>query len=310
MYFRTGILSMNFSNFRVCGLIVTCLLLTTNVQSAPPERLTTDGRMKQDLCFTYDTQELIYSVLKTAQLIKLQRMNLQSGEITDFHVNANTNEVQIDFSKDMKFYAFIRNDGNLHTSVQVQNIEGGVTYNLNPGGGFACVRALTMNPNGKSVVYAFPDNNGSQQLWQTDIQLQNKIALTDSDYLDAYPRFSPNGNRLAFTSTRGGNFDIYRMAADGSAILQLTDHPGIDTRPAWSPDGLKIAYTSLVQGSYQIFVMNADGTQQTQITNNPGKDDFACWHPDGKRVFYVSEVKGKVDIYSTSVEDITDDSTK
>jgi Tol biopolymer transport system component len=299
---------MNYSKFGAYSFVVTYLLLTMSVHGAPPERLTTDGRMKQDLCFTHDTQELIYSVLKTAQLIKLQRMNLQSGEITDFHVNASTNEIQIDFSKDMKFYAFIRNDGNLHTSVQVQNIEAGETYNLNPGGGFACVRALTMSPNGKSVVYAFPDNNGSQQLWQTDIQLQNKTALTNSDYLDAYPRFSPTGNRLAFTSTRSGNFDIYRMAADGSALLQLTDHPGIDTRPAWSPDGLKIAYTSLIQGNYEIFVMNADGTQQTQVTTNPGKDDFACWHPDGKRIFHVSEVKGKVDIYSTSVEDIFDDS--
>jgi Tol biopolymer transport system component len=261
--------------------------------------------MKQDLCFNHDSQDLIYSVLKTAQLIKLQRLNLQSSEITDFHINANTNESHIDFSKDMKYYAFVRNDGNLHTSVQVQDVVAGETYNLNPGGGFACVRALTISPNGKSVVYAFPDSNGSQQLWQTDIQLQNKVALTNSDYIDAHPRFSPTGNRLAFTSTRSGNFDIYRMAADGSAMLQLTDHPGIDTRPAWSPDGLKIAYTSLIQGNYEIFVMNADGSHQKQITTNPGKDDFACWHPDGKRVFYVSEVKGKIDIYSTLVEDST-----
>ena len=47
-----------------------------------------------------------------------------------------------------------------------------------------------------------------------------------------------------------------------------------------------------------------------QGIGSPGKDDFACWHPDGKRIFHVSEVKGKVDIYSTSVEDIFDDSTK
>ena len=56
--------------------------------------------------------------------------------------------------------------------------------------------------------------------------------------------------------------------------------------------------------------MNADGSNQQQITNNPGKDDFSCWHPDGKRIFYVSEVKGKIDIYSTSVEDVIDDSAQ
>ncbi|MFP6587381.1 MAG: hypothetical protein VB814_07025 [Pirellulaceae bacterium] len=301
---------MNCFKLRTFSFTMACLLAGTSIHADPPQRLTTDGRLKQDLCFTHDTQELIYSVLKTAQLIKLQRLNLQSGAVTDFHVNANTNEIQIEFSKDMKFYAFVRNDGNLHTSVQVQDVEAGETYNLNPGGGFACVRALTISPDGKSVVYAFPDNNGSQQLWQTNIQLQNKSALTNSDYIDAYPRFSPTGNLLAFTSTRSGNFDIYRMAADGTSMFQLTDHAGIDTRPAWSPDGLRIAYTSLVQGNYEIFVMNADGSNQKQITNNPGKDDFACWHPDGKRIFYVSEVKGKIDIYSTSVEELVDNSAQ
>jgi Tol biopolymer transport system component len=292
---------MNCFKLGAIGLTVFLYLVAGNVTAEPPKRVTTDGRMKQDLCFTHDSEELIYSVLKTAQLIKLQRLNLQTSEITDFHANASTNETQIDFSRDMKFYAFIRNDGNLHTSVQVQDIEAGEIYNLNPGGGFACVRALTVNPDGKSVVFAFPDNNGSQQLWQTDIQLQNKLAITNSDYLDAYPRFSPTGHHLAFASTRSGNFDIYRMAADGTAIIQLTDHPGIDTRPAWSPDGSKIAYTSLIQGNYEIFVMDADGSHQKQVTTNVGKDDFACWHPDGKRIFYVSEVKGKVDIYSTFV---------
>lgn len=79
-------------------------------------------------------------------------------------------------------------------------------------------------------------------------------------------------------------------------------HPGA----GW----LKIAYTSLVQGNYEIFVMNADGSNQQQITNNPGKDDFSCWHPDGKRIFYVSEVKGKIDIYSTSVEELVDNSAQ
>ena len=272
------------------------------LNAAEPVRLTTDGKMKQDLCFTHDTKELIYSVLKTPQLIKLQRLNLASGSIEDFHTSANTNEIYIDFARDMKHYAYIRNDGNLHTVIQVQDVENGELHSLNPGGGFACVRALTISPDGENVVYSFPETNGSQQLWQTDNKLQNKKELTKSDFIDAYPRYSPNGNVLTFTSTRSGNFDIFRMSAAGTGIFQLTDHPGIDTRPSFSPDGSKIVYTSLRQGNYEIFIMNADGSNQKQITKNPGKDDFACWHPDGKRILYVGEVRGKKDIYSISVE--------
>ena len=296
---------------RVNGLsirlaILLIIGLSPFADAAEPMRLTSDGKMKQDLCFTHDTQELIYSVLKTPQLIKLQRLNLDSGTVEDFHTSANTNEIYIDFAKDMKHYAYIRNDGNLHTVLQVQDVENGELHSLNPGGGFACVRALTISPDGQNVVYSFPETNGSQQLWQTDNKLQNKTELTKSDFIDAYPRFSPTGNVLTFTSTRSGNFDIFRMSADGTGIFQLTDHPGIDTRPSFSPDGSKIVYTSLRQGNYEIFIMNADGSNQKQVTSNSGKDDFACWHPDGKRIVYVGEVKGKRDIYSISVEGMLD----
>jgi len=296
---------------RVNGLsirlaILLIIGLSRFADAAEPVRLTNDGKMKQDLCFTHDTQELIYSVLKTPQLIKLQRLNIDSGTIEDFHTSANTNEIYIDFAKDMKHYAYIRNDGNLHTVLQVQDVENGELHSLNPGGGFACVRALTISPDGQNVVYSFPETNGSQQLWQTDNKLQNKTELTKSDFIDAYPRFSPTGNVLTFTSTRSGNFDIFRMSADGTGIFQLTDHPGIDTRPSFSPDGSKIVYTSLRQGNYEIFIMNADGSNQKQVTSNSGKDDFACWHPDGKRIVYVGEVKGKRDIYSISVQDMLD----
>ena len=292
---------MNSSKQRL-GIALWILVIGVQLTAAEPIQLTHDGKTKQDLCFTHYTHELIYSVLKTPLLIKLQRLNLASGTVEDFHANANTNEIYIEFAKDMKHYAYIRNDGNLHTVLQVQDVDKGQLYSLNPGGGFACIRALTISPDGQNIVYSFPESRGSQQLWMTDNKLENKTELTKSDFIDAYPRFSPTGNVLTFTSTRSGNFDIFRMSVDGSGIFQLTDHPGIDTRPSFSPDGSKIVYTSLRQGNYEIFIMNADGSNQKQITNNPGKDDFACWHPDGKRILYVGEVRGKKDIYSISVE--------
>ena len=270
-------------------------------QQNRPKRHTNDGKLKQDLSFTHDSQELVFSTLKTNQLIKLERLNLQTGKRTDFHGGANTNEISISFARDMKFYAYVRNDGNLHTSVEVQDVEAGEKHTLNPGGGFACVRAVTIHPNGREVIYSFPVENGSQQLWRTDHRLQNKKALTKSDYIDTHPRYSPSGNAVAFTSTRAGNFDIYRMKADGTNLIQLTEHAGLDTRAAWSPDGMRIAYTSLREGNYDIYVMDAFGGDQIRVTTNSGKDDFVTWHPNGKELYFSSEVKGKIDIYSLEV---------
>ena len=55
----------------------------------------------------------------------------------------------------------------------------------------------------------------------------------DSPGDDLYPSWSPDGSRLAFTSDRDGDFDIYVMSADGSQVEQLTDHPGDDYTPSW-----------------------------------------------------------------------------
>ena len=47
--------------------------------------------------------------------------------------------------------------------------------------------------------------------------------------------WSPDGSRIAFSSNRDGNFDIYTMSADGSGLTRLTNHPASDKDPVWSP---------------------------------------------------------------------------
>ena len=43
--------------------------------------------------------------------------------------------------------------------------------------------------------------------------------------------WSPDGRKIAFESTRDGNFDIYTMNIDGTDIVRLTNHPGVDSSP-------------------------------------------------------------------------------
>ena len=58
------------------------------------------------------------------------------------------------------------------------------------------------------------------------------------------PAWSPDGTRLAFTSTRDGNSELYVMNRDGSGLRRLTNSPAIDSTPTWSPTGTQIAFTS------------------------------------------------------------------
>ena len=94
---------------------------------------------------------------------------------------------------------------------------------------------------------------------------------------DWFPRWSPDGMRIAFLSNRDGNSEIYVMNADGSDVTNLTNSPGNELYPVWSPDGSRIALEVESAGTtYEIFVMSADGSSKTNLTNNPDHD----WAPD------------------------------
>lgn len=70
------------------------------------------------------------------------------------------------------------------------------------------------------------------------------IALTSEDAFDAAPAWSPDGTRIAFSSDRGGQSDLYVMAADGTGVHNLTENPGGHegwAGSSWSGDGLTIA---------------------------------------------------------------------
>jgi Tol biopolymer transport system component len=105
------------------------------------------------------------------------------------------------------------------------------------------------------------------------------------------PDWSPNGQKIAFSSTRDGNTEIYVMNADGSDQTRLTFNPADDGAPAWSPDGQKIVFQSNRDGNTEIYTMNADGTDQTRLTSYPGRDQDPDWSPDGRKIAFMRDAE-------------------
>ena len=115
------------------------------------------------------------------------------------------------------------------------------------------------------------------------------------------PKWSPDGKRLALTSTDGspdGMTDVCVMDIEGIVLKNLTRSPGRDEVGSWSPDGSKIVFFSDRDGNGEIYVMGSNGRKQVNLTNHPALDAAPTWSPDGTQIAFQSNREGgQDDIY-------------
>lgn len=108
-----------------------------------------------------------------------------------------------------------------------------------------------------------------------------KTPLSLTDHHD--PEWSQDRTKIAFSTNRDGNSEIYVMDADGSNERRLTTIAGHQVEPTWSPDGTRIAYKDEETGD--IWVMNADGTGRVNLTNGAGGGSPA-WAPSADLIAF------------------------
>src|ERR1044072_7168181 len=103
-----------------------------------------------------------------------------------------------------------------------------------------------------------------------------------------YPRWSPDGKKVAFASDRGGSYEIWTMDADGTNLRQLTfNSPPNTSFPVWSPDGTRLLYRR--SGVHLILDLRKGFDEQTpeQLPWHENPQDYFVvwdWSPDGKKL--------------------------
>ncbi|HYS00593.1 MAG TPA: hypothetical protein VEO58_16355, partial [Gemmatimonadales bacterium] len=149
----------------------------------------------------------------------------------------------------------------------------------------------TAPPSGQIVFQSTPPG-GTPELRVMDPAGSNVRTLFGGAATYQSPAFSPNGSRIAFSSNRGGDFDLYVINRDGTGLSHVTGPSVPDTTyddsPSWSPDGSKLVFGRLLPLGAVLVVVNVDGTGETVLTPvvTSGYLDWPAWSPNGAKIAY------------------------
>jgi tricorn protease len=126
-------------------------------------------------------------------------------------------------------------------------------------------------------------------IWTADESGANAQRLTDNQARDQFPRFSPDGQSVAFSSNRQGNYDVFVVPAAGGDPRQLTFNSANDEVVGWSNDGKRIVFSSsrgngAFPGVATLWEVPADGGIERPINTDWGA--YASYSPDGAKLAF------------------------
>jgi tricorn protease len=126
-------------------------------------------------------------------------------------------------------------------------------------------------------------------IWIANENGNDAQRLTDNQARDQFPRFSPDGQWIAFSSNREGNYDVYVVPAAGGEPRQLTFNAANDDVVGWTPDGKRVIFSSVRgNGAFPsvatLWEVPAEGGIERAVNTDWGA--YASYSPDGSKLAF------------------------
>jgi tricorn protease len=126
-------------------------------------------------------------------------------------------------------------------------------------------------------------------VWLVSKEGGTAVRLTASPGEESFPRFSPDGSKVAFSASYDGNVDIFVIPSAGGEPTRLTYHPMADRVIGWTPDGARVLFASGRESGRQrysqFYTVGLDGGLPEKLPIPYG--EFGAYSPDGAQFVYM-----------------------
>jgi dipeptidyl aminopeptidase/acylaminoacyl peptidase len=163
------------------------------------------------------------------------------------------------------------------------------------------LQGAVVSPTGTHVVTILEDfRNGTGDLWSHDLGTEIVTRLTETEFAEFAPRWSPDGRRIAFSADRAGPPNLYLMDARGGEPIELTPPDQTIQYPtSWTPDGRRLVYMrNQGESWFDIKIIDASaGAPAEDVVGTNDHESSARVSPNGRWIVYFAYRSGSRNLW-------------